>query len=88
MAKHEHPYMATDLPEVPLTEPLVVPALYCTGVGIEFVPHAVQFVFWTHTPDLGGESQERRITARIALPEDAARAFAQTMARTMKDGRN
>ena len=72
--------------EAPLTEPLIVPCLYCTGAGIERVVHAVQVVFWTHTPTLSEDMGERRISARIAMPIDVARTFAREITRALREG--
>ncbi len=70
--------------ESPLTEPLIAQCLYCTGAGIERVAHAIQFIFWTHTPPLSDDPGERRIAARIAMPLDSARVFAREIAAALR----
>lgn len=72
--------------EPPLTEPLIVPCLYCTGAAVERVAHAVQVIFWTHTPALGEDDGERRISSRVAMPIDIARIFAKEITRALREG--
>ena len=75
----------TEFAEPPLTEPVVVPCLYCTGAGVARAPHAVQLVFWVHSPGPGLGDEERRLTVRVALPIDATRVLARSLNRELKD---
>lgn len=59
--------------DAPMTEPIVVPCLHLTGMGIEFSPTGVRFVGWVNLPDLGGETRERRIAIRFATSDGMAR---------------
>lgn len=64
---------ATESMEPPLTEPLLIPCLFVTGIGLELTEGVVRIVGWVQMPDLGGEAIERRIVIRMALPVGAAR---------------
>lgn len=77
--------MAKAAHEPPLTEPVIAQCLYCTGAGIERVAHAIQFIFWTHTPPLEDDPGERRISARIAMPLDDARVFARAVMTALRE---
>lgn len=60
--------------EAPLTEPLIVPCVIVTGVGIETDRQIVRFVGWASMPTLpGSEMNERRVVVRFAMPSDSAR---------------
>lgn len=63
----------------PLTEPVIVPDLFITGGSIELMNGVVRFVGWTHVPQLGGETEERRIVVRISLPLSKARELSQKL---------
>lgn len=56
----------------PLEERTMVPCLYVTGAAIEVTPHVMRLVGWVELPDLGGETVERRICVRFAMPIEAA----------------
>ncbi len=62
--------------QIPLTEPVIVPCLYLTGGEIEIGAGVVRFVGWTQMPGLGGQTEERRIEVRFALPVEEARRLA------------
>ncbi len=79
------PLMAIEAPDPPLTEPLIVPCLFATGAGVERTPHSLRLVFWVHTPNLGGEAEERRIVARLALPLDAAHVVTKALTTALRD---
>lgn len=57
----------------PLTEPLIVPCLYVTGLAVEIEGNVVRVIGWTHVPAIGGETEERRITVRFTMPMNATR---------------
>lgn len=59
-----------------LTEPVIVPCLYLTGGEIEVGAGIVRFVGWTQMPAFGGQTEERRIEVRFAIPVDEARRLA------------
>ena len=62
--------MAADGP--PLTEPEIVPCLFITGGAIEAGESTLRLVGWVQLPALGGETEERRIQVRLAMPLGAA----------------
>ena len=88
--------MARKISAPPITEPVIVDCLYSTGASVERVPHAVSMTFWVHTPEIGtdddgeyeaaftGDSGERGIVARLAMPLDVARVFATSITRALK----
>lgn len=65
--------MTADSP--PLTEPEVIPCVFLTGGAIEAGESTVRFVGWVQLPMLGGETEERRIQVRFAMPVDNATAL-------------
>lgn len=77
--------MARLIEEPPLTEPLIVPCLYVTGAAVERADHAVRIVGWVHLPVLGGETDERRIVIRFAMPIDSARKLSHALASIMRE---
>ena len=78
--------MNDKISEPPLNEPLIVPCLFVTGAAVERTQHVVRLVGWLATPDFGGETRERRIVVRIALPLDAARKLAREMGGAVREG--
>lgn len=52
----------------PLTEPVIIPCLFISGGEIEFGEGVIRFVGWTQMPALGGQTEERRIEVRFAIP--------------------
>lgn len=71
----------------PLTEPVIVPCLFITGGAIETSHDLVRFVGWVAIPELGGETAERRIAVRFAMPTDVARGlFSQGSRATRRGG--
>lgn len=69
-----------------LTEPVVVPCLFLTGVGVELNSGIVRFVGWTEMPDFGSEVTERRIAMRVSLPAEAARELAADIRKALARG--
>lgn len=67
--------MAEKPPPPPLTEPVIIPCLYVTGLAVEVTRHAVRLVGFVELPDLGGETHERRIAGRLAMTLEAALAL-------------
>ena len=78
MAKHD--------PEAPLTEPLIVSCVFVSGAAVERTQHIVRVVGWMNTPHLGGETEERRIVVRFAMPIDAARTLQRELAAAIREG--
>lgn len=60
----------------PLTEPEIVPCLFVTGAAIDTATGCVRIVGWNHVPALGGETEERRVVVRVALPPRTAHDLA------------
>jgi hypothetical protein len=59
--------------EAPMTEPVIVPCLFITGMAFEVSHGSVRIVAWCEMPDLGGEMRERRVVARLAMAKRSAR---------------
>jgi hypothetical protein len=78
MADHE------DL--VPLTEPLIVSCLFVNGLAIQPEDGAIRFVGWVYAPNLGGQTEERRIVVRFAMPLHAAREMFDTLRKVLNKG--
>jgi hypothetical protein len=71
----------------PLTEAVPVPCLFVTGASIEVTEHIMRFIGWVHLPDLGGETDERRIVVRFAMPIDVARRLRDDLTGMLRKGR-
>jgi hypothetical protein len=59
--------------EAPLTEPLIVPVLFVSGMTVDDGSDAVRLTGWETTPF--GDASERRVVVRIAMTKEAARDF-------------
>lgn len=59
--------------EPALTEPVKRDCLFVTGGAFEVAQGTIRLVMWSEMPDLGGESRERRIVARVAMAKRTAR---------------
>lgn len=59
--------MSEEEPDPPLTEPTICPCLFITGGAFEISEGSIRLVAWVEMPDLGGQTRERRIVARIAM---------------------
>lgn len=70
--------------EAPLTEPMIIKCVYLTGLGITIDAGVMRFVGWTHVPDLGGESEERRIEVRFATSREVAAEVGDMIARALR----
>lgn len=57
----------------PLTEPIIVPDVFVTGFGLEMADSHVRLVCWVDLPPLSGQTEERRICARLAMTDEVAR---------------
>ena len=78
--------MASAIPTPPFTEPLIVTAQYCSGVVLDVQPNIIELVFWSHTASMSDNPEERRITARIAIPIEAARIFCRDLSAALRNG--
>jgi hypothetical protein len=59
--------------EPPLSEPVIVPDLFVSGVHVTPEPSCVRFVGWATTGDAEGEIPERQIVVRFSMSEAASR---------------
>ena len=71
----------------PLTEPVEVPCLFITGISMEMREHIICAVGWIELPSFGGETEERRIALRFALPTSAAQTMCSDLNRFMRSAR-
>ncbi len=67
----------------PLTEPVIVSCLYADGAAVTLVDGVVRIVAWNELPHFGGETEERRIVVRLAIPDSAARALVVELQRIL-----
>lgn len=72
----------------PLTEPVIIACPYLTGMDVVFEGPIARFVGWVEIPNLGGETTERRIQLRCAMPIDAVRAIHERVADLLKRSDN
>jgi hypothetical protein len=77
---NDHHAMTLANRQPPLTEPQCIKYLYLSGVAVEISAHTVAFTGWVDMPDLGPETDERRIVVRFAMPIDAARRLRNELA--------
>jgi hypothetical protein len=59
----------------PFTEPVPINCLFVSGTACEFTDSFTRIVAWVSLPALPAEPHERRIIARLVLPNDVARAL-------------
>jgi hypothetical protein len=59
--------------EAPLTEPLIVPVLFISGMMVEADGAVARLTGWETAPI--GEANERRVVVRVAMTVEAARAL-------------
>ncbi|MER9912839.1 hypothetical protein NKJ71_19625 [Mesorhizobium sp. M0050] len=64
----------------PLTEPLVVADAFATGVDVEAINGDLRLVAWVD------HGQERRIVARVVLPDSVARALIRDLRKALASG--
>jgi hypothetical protein len=80
--------MATqDLP-APLTEPEIVHCLFSTGTEVEITSHVARIIAWVDVPRLETELPERRVIARLVMPDDVARTLSKQLQRGLARGGN
>jgi len=63
----------------PLTEPLIISCVYCNGIDVTPEGEVLRMVGWVVIPSLGGETEERRIVARLVMSRTAAGNLAQSI---------
>lgn len=79
--------MVIEGPDEAFTEPLIVPCLYVTGAAIDASDiTTVRVVGWVSLPHITGETAERRIVVRFAMPNDAGRALANALRKALARG--
>lgn len=71
--------MSQQYPDPPLTEDTGVPCLFVTGAAVEVTRYVMRVVGWVLLPEIGGETEERRIVVRFAMPLDKARVLMSDM---------
>lgn len=71
-----------DEDEPPLSEPIIVSDVFCTGVDVERVNGEVRLTGWVT------DGEEHRIVARLVLPDGVARALARDLRRALATGSN
>ncbi len=67
----------------PLTEPSIVPCLFGDGISAKSTDGIVNLVAWNELPYFGGETEERRIVARLAISDRAARTLLMELQRVL-----
>lgn len=72
--------MTRDHDQSPLTEPVVALDIFATGVIIEPVNGEVRLTAWVEV------SGERRIVARLVLPNTVARALLRDLRKALAKG--
>ncbi len=65
-----------------MTEPIIVPCLFVTGLAVEAEESFVRIVGWVDLPEAGYDS-ERRIISRVVLPESVARLLIRELRRVV-----
>lgn len=78
--------MAQKIHVPPLSEPQIVPCLFCSGIEIELLDSVVRVVGWVDLPTAEGDQPERRIVARMVMPADIARRLARDLQRSLARG--
>jgi hypothetical protein len=65
----------------PLTEPIFVQCLFITGTHVDAGDGYVRVIGWSHIPQMGGETEERRIAVRFSMPIDTAKELEKLLRR-------
>jgi hypothetical protein len=78
--------MARHDPDPPITEPEIVHCLFSTGTEVEVTAHFARIVAWVDIPRLATELPERRIIARVVLPDNVARELTRQLQRGLAKG--
>lgn len=68
---------------VPLTEPVVVPCCFVSGVNVLRADGIVRFVGYVELPPLG-DGAERRIVVRFVMTREPAKALRDDLTRLLK----
>lgn len=56
-----------------LTEPEIVHCLWCTGAAVQVTEQFARIVGWVDLPVVDGTAPERRIVARLVMPNPTFR---------------
>lgn len=78
--------MANGAHQPPLTEPVIVPCLFCTGMEVEVTADFVRIVGYVELPALGMDQPERRIISRVVMPNEIARELIRDMRKALAGG--
>jgi len=75
-----------EIPVPPLSEPQLVPCLFATGIEIEVLHGAIRLVGWVDLPTADSGMPERRIIARMVMPEQIARELVRDLRKLLARG--
>lgn len=67
--------MGREAREPPLTEPVIITCVFVTGTAVEVANNHIRIVGWVQMPAIGGETEERRIAVRFAMPNSVGRGL-------------
>jgi hypothetical protein len=70
----------------PLTEPVMIQCLFCTGIEVEATDHFSRLTGWVELPAMGSGNPERRIMVRVVMPPEVARALSRDLRRGLAKG--
>lgn len=70
----------------PFSEPVPIPCLFVSGTACEFLDSFARIVAWVSLPALPAEPHERRIIARLVLPNEVARALMRELQKGLRRG--
>jgi hypothetical protein len=71
-----------------MTEPTTVQCLLMTGFDIEVIDDLVRLIAWVDVPITGYDGPERRIIARVAMPNNTGRALQRELSNHLSRGDN
>ena len=74
--------------EPPFAEPAPIACLFVSGVACEFLPGYTRIMAWVSVPALPGEPHERRVIARLVMPDDVARELQRQLKNGLRVQRN
>jgi hypothetical protein len=70
----------------PLTEPVIVQCLFCTGVDVQHTENFTRLIGWVELPAPGYDFGERRVVARLVMPPNVARSLSRDLRRSITKG--
>ena len=80
--------MAEAIPAPRMTEPEVVPCIFCEGLELEVRDDVVRIVAWIDLEKTGDGEPERRIVARAVMPNIVAQALIRDLRKVLSRGAN